>query len=83
MAKTVAALGGNVAILDVEEPVEGLPQLQEAYGQRFVFHRFGRLYFHKLHRRNDKLREEWPGWMLLRKRVWVWPLTGWFRIWAR
>ncbi|KAJ5396556.1 hypothetical protein N7509_004669 [Penicillium cosmopolitanum] len=38
LAKTAAALGSDIAILDVREPDESIAQLQEAYGSRFVFH---------------------------------------------
>ena len=38
-ARTAAALGSDVAILDVEEPDTSLDQLQNDYGTRFFFHR--------------------------------------------
>lgn len=38
LAKTVAALGSDVALLDVEEPEESIDQLEKYYGSRFIYH---------------------------------------------
>ncbi|KAJ5685523.1 hypothetical protein N7536_008142 [Penicillium majusculum] len=39
LAKTAAALGSHVAILDVHEPETSHAQLERDYGSRFIFHR--------------------------------------------
>ncbi|KAJ5360466.1 hypothetical protein N7517_009657 [Penicillium concentricum] len=39
LAKTAAALGSDVAILDVQEPETSVSQLEREYGSRFIFHR--------------------------------------------
>lgn len=39
LAKTAAALGSDIAILDVQEPEESLAQLEKDHGPRFIFHR--------------------------------------------
>lgn len=39
LAKTAAALGSDITILDVQEPDTSLAQLERDYGSRFVFHR--------------------------------------------
>lgn len=39
LAKTAAALGSDIAILDVQKPEESLAQLEKDHGPRFIFHR--------------------------------------------
>ena len=39
LAKTTAALGSHVAILDVVEPEVSVQQLERLYGSNFTFHR--------------------------------------------
>ncbi|KAJ5753593.1 uncharacterized protein N7511_007746 [Penicillium nucicola] len=39
LAKTAAALGSDVAILDLQEPDTSLAQLEKDYGSRFIFQR--------------------------------------------